>query len=346
MSKILVIEDNEEVRENLCEMMELAGYEVVDAKDGVDGVQLARDAKPDLILCDVMMPKLDGYGVLRILNRDPALMHIPFLFLTAKAEKEDFRKGMGLGADDYITKPFDDVALLDAIELRLHKSEKLKSILESEQRVPHFFNEAKIHELTDELLHDGEQLNLAPKSIVYKEGQTPHFLYYVKRGKVKVLKSSDTGKELITAIHVEGDFFGLLSLLNESEYHETAEVVDNAEILLIPAKDFKSLMYRDRLCAAWFIKILAKHADYSEAQLVELAFSSVRRKVSRALLQYARKVDSPTIDLSRDDLAAMAGTARETLIRTISDFKSEGMLSIEGGVITLLDTQRLEDLPQ
>ena len=116
MSKILVIEDNFEVRENLCEILELTGYEVYSAPNGKIGVQMAISKEPDLIICDVMMPELDGFGVLKILNRNTHTNDIPFIFLTAKAEKSDFRKGMGLGADDYITKPFDDTELLEAVE--------------------------------------------------------------------------------------------------------------------------------------------------------------------------------------------------------------------------------------
>ena len=121
--KILVIEDNLEVLENLGEILELYGYEVQEAKDGKEGVECALKNPPDIILCDVMMPQLDGFGVLNILSKKPATADIPFIFLTAKSEKEDFRRGMNLGADDYITKPFYKDELLQVIETRLKKSE-------------------------------------------------------------------------------------------------------------------------------------------------------------------------------------------------------------------------------
>ena len=106
MKKILVIEDNGEVRENLEEILELSGYDVLTAEDGKVGVEKALTDPPDLILCDVMMPHLDGFGVLNILSKKSSTANVPFIFLTAKAEKSDFRRGMNLGADDYITKPF------------------------------------------------------------------------------------------------------------------------------------------------------------------------------------------------------------------------------------------------
>src|SRR5688500_19068009 len=122
MKKILLIEDNLEVRENTVEILSLANYNIVSAENGKIGVELAQKEKPDLIICDIMMPELDGYGVLHILNKKKETAGIPFIFLTAKTEKTDIRKGMNLGADDYLTKPFDDTDLLNAIEARLRKS--------------------------------------------------------------------------------------------------------------------------------------------------------------------------------------------------------------------------------
>ncbi|HMV89994.1 MAG TPA: response regulator, partial [Cyclobacteriaceae bacterium] len=112
MKKILLIEDNPEIRENTGEILSLAGYEVSTAENGKTGVDLAQKIKPDLIICDIMMPELDGYGVLHILSKNDETSAIPFIFLTAKTEKTDVRKGMTLGADDYLTKPFDDTDLL------------------------------------------------------------------------------------------------------------------------------------------------------------------------------------------------------------------------------------------
>src|SRR5437870_2171162 len=116
MIRILLIEDNREVRENTAEILELAGYEVATAPDGKKGVEQVNKQKPDLIICDIMMPVLDGLGVLHLLNKNPETSNIPFIFLTAKAERSDMRKGMDMGADDYITKPFDKIELLNAVE--------------------------------------------------------------------------------------------------------------------------------------------------------------------------------------------------------------------------------------
>jgi len=121
IKKILVIEDEEFVRENILELLDAEGYEVFGAENGHIGVDLAKGKLPDLILCDVMMPGLDGYGVLTALRQDPVMAGTPFIFLTAKAAKADFRQGMELGADDYITKPFTRAELLGAIASRFKK---------------------------------------------------------------------------------------------------------------------------------------------------------------------------------------------------------------------------------
>lgn len=121
MKKILLIEDEQQVRENIQELLEAAGFEVIEAKNGHIGIDLAKAREPDLILCDVMMPEMDGFGVLTALRQDSVMASIPFIFLTAKAAKSDFRQGMDMGADDYITKPFTRAELLGAIASRLKK---------------------------------------------------------------------------------------------------------------------------------------------------------------------------------------------------------------------------------
>src|ERR1043165_2764151 len=124
--RILVIDDNNDLRENTAEILDLAGYQTLTAENGKRGVELATKEKPDVIVCDIMMPELDGYGVLHLLRKNPETQNIPFIFLTAKTERSDFRKGMEMGADDYVTKPFEDIELLNAIEMRLRKAEVIQ----------------------------------------------------------------------------------------------------------------------------------------------------------------------------------------------------------------------------
>jgi len=124
MRKILVIEDEPEMRRNIAALLRYHEYEPIEAENGRKGVELARREKPDLILCDVMMPELDGYGVLQALQQDAGLALIPFVFLTAKGDKDELRSGMNLGADDYLTKPVANADLVQAIETRLRRHQQ------------------------------------------------------------------------------------------------------------------------------------------------------------------------------------------------------------------------------
>jgi two-component system, sensor histidine kinase and response regulator len=128
MKNILVVEDEENVRENILELLSAEGYSSYGAKDGEEGISLAKEKHPDLIICDILMPKLDGYKVLSVLSKETATARIPFIFLTAKTERDSMRKGMDLGADDYITKPFTRKELLQAVQIRLEKQVKLEKL--------------------------------------------------------------------------------------------------------------------------------------------------------------------------------------------------------------------------
>ena len=348
MKQILVIEDNLEVRENIVEILELSDYEVISAENGKLGVSLAVAETPDLILCDVMMPELDGFGVLRILGKNPDTMDIPFIFLTAKAEQTDFRKGMGLGADDYITKPFDDVELLDAIEMRLAKSAKIRSSFDrSSSGLSSFFDAARAEEELKKLSENRENRSMPKRSLVFEEGKRANWLYFVEKGKVKCFKTNDYGKELITHIYNEGEFFGFLPLLRDRPYEESAMVLEDATILLIPKEDFNLLLFNNRGFSIQFIKMLANQVSEVEENLVKLAYDSVRQKVAKSLISLFdkyRQEDIARISILREDLANLSGTAKETVIRTLTDFKDEGLIKIEGNEIIIEDLKKLQNL--
>ncbi len=127
MNKILVIEDESQVRENIQQILELSDYSTLSAEDGIMGIEIAQGSLPDLIICDIMMPKMNGYGVLNQIRQNPSTANIPLIFLTAKSERSDFRKGMELGADDYVTKPFTSEELLTSVNTRLAKMRAINS---------------------------------------------------------------------------------------------------------------------------------------------------------------------------------------------------------------------------
>jgi CRP/FNR family cyclic AMP-dependent transcriptional regulator len=122
MKKILLIEDNDEVRENTAEILEISNYKVFTAANGKIGIELALKELPDLIICDIMMPVMDGYDVLKLLHKHKKTENIPFIFLTAKSEKADIREGMKMGAVDYLIKPFEGKELLNSVKIHLTKT--------------------------------------------------------------------------------------------------------------------------------------------------------------------------------------------------------------------------------
>ncbi len=127
MARILVIEDEDRLRENIAQILEFDDHEVAMANNGITGVELARQYLPDLIVCDIMMKQLDGFGVLQELRADPATAIIPFIFVTAKADRDTMRQGMELGADDYVTKPFTTTELLNAVNARLKRHNEIRN---------------------------------------------------------------------------------------------------------------------------------------------------------------------------------------------------------------------------
>lgn len=346
--KILVIEDNTGVRENIQEILELSGYSVETAENGKAGVERALQGRPDLILCDIMMPELDGLGVLRILGKNPVTAGTPFIFLTAKAEKEDFRRGMGLGADDYITKPFDDVNLLDTIEMRLQRSQRLKSSFDgTEQGLQHFLDEARAQDSLLALTTDREVRKFEKRDLIYQEAQNPRWLFFIMSGKVKSFRTNEFGKELITHVSGPGEFLGTVPLLKDTTYSDSAMALEPTAVRLIPRNDFVQLVFSKKEVSASMIKALARDLDQAESQLLHLAYHAVRQKVAGALLSLSGKYKSGEevrINLLREDLAAVAGVAKETLIRTLSELRDDGTIEIVDNDVIIRSPEHLQDL--
>lgn len=348
--KILLIEDNADVRENTAEILELADYKVVTAVDGKEGVEIARKEFPDLIICDIMMPGLDGYGVLHLLNKDPQLSTVPFIFLTAKAERSDMRKGMEMGADDYITKPFDKTELLNAVESRIRKADLLKKEYDKDlQGLGNFISDVAGAGALKRFL-EGKKINhFRKKESIYLEGNYPNGLYFINKGKIKIFKTHEYGKELITDLLKEGDFFGYNTILEETPYHESAEAMEESEITFIPKEEFQQMVFGNVAVTKNFLKILTRGVLDKQERLLDLAYSSVRKRTAEALILLRDKYqqiegEQFSIAIARDDLANIVGTATESLIRTLSDFKEEKLIEIKEGKIKILNEKKLRNL--
>lgn len=349
MKKVLIIEDNKDILENTAEILELSSYDVYTADNGKEGIEQAMRVKPDLIICDIMMPELDGYGVLHLVQKSPELQGTPFIFLTSKTDRDDMRKGMSLGADDYISKPFNPTELLAAIDGRLRQveivREKMKKALEGGLRTTKpVSSEKALHDLVE-----GRQFEVYKrKQRIYNEGNHPIRLYYVQKGKVKNYKINDFGKELIMRIVNEGEFFGYTALLENWVYKENAEAMEDSEIVALPRKEFEELLHTNPDVSHHFIQLLASDVQEKEEQLIRIAYNSLRRKVADALLtvqkKYTEGAENTTIRLSRENLAAIAGTATESLIRTLTDFKAEKLIDIQNGKISILNMEKLQKM--
>lgn len=350
MKTILLIEDHDDIRNNTEEILELANYKVVSAKDGKEGLKLIIQTIPDLIICDIMMPELDGYGVLNAVQKHEQLANIPFIFLTAKSERSDFRKGMELGADDYITKPFSGTELLNAVESKFKKVKFFQHYIPPGLEALANLIQSNGNKGASNYIPGMNEINsYAKKQVIYSEGSKPYKLFYVIKGQVKVCKTNQDGKVLVTELLSQGDFLGYTALLEDTVYQDTAVALEETELALIPKQDFDNLINSNLQIAQKFLRMLSKNLVEKEKQLLSLAYNSLRKKVADALLSLQEKykpVDAThyAIQISRDNLASIAGTATESLIRTLSDFSHEKLIEINEGSISILNEAKLKGL--
>ena len=348
MIKVLYIEDDAVLRENTAELLELSGFNVITAPNGKIGIEKAKSELPDIILCDIMMLGIDGYGVLEALSKDKQTQLIPFIFLSAKTERQDIRKGMNLGADDYITKPFTEEELVSAInsriaKIKILKEEQEKSISNDETRE---VDEIKnLDELKEYINDNGEEFNYNLGEYIYREGKNSNLIYLIKKGIVKCYKHDELGKELTTALFKEDDIFGYTSFTENLPYQETAMAINEVKVIGLSKAEFNTILATNHNLAFELIQQLSNDLFDAKEQLLQLAYSTVNKKTAATILKFAKKLNKNPEDpirISRTDLASVAGIATETFIRTMSDFKREGLIEIEGRNIKVLNINKLE----
>lgn len=192
--KIVLIEDDNALRENITILLQENCYKVFSSSDGINGLKLITEHMPDLIICDVMMKGIDGYEVLRRINSEKNLQRIPFIFLTAKVEKEDIRKGMLLGADDYIFKPYSAADLLNAIQTRLKKNKILTSYAAGDEEKENITIEDKKYDIEDNIFLDlkNNPFFLKIKDIKFIEANNQYTTLNISNSKKIVLRKSIT----------------------------------------------------------------------------------------------------------------------------------------------------------
>ena len=347
---ILIIEDNKDVRDNTSEILELANYNVLKAGDGMEGLEIAKKNKLDLILCDIMMPELDGYGVIRAIENNMDLATVPFIFITSKSEARDFRMGMDLGADDYLTKPFTGHELLRVVNARIKKSQTLKDKFnKSFENLETLLNDVKSKKDINLFSEHRMIRKIQKKERVYMEIDTPNFLYFIVKGKIKTYKTNDLGKEFITEIYKEGDFFGYHALLDHSNHKESAVAIEDSEITPIPKNDFYQLLFANNEVSLKFIKLLSNNLIEAEENLLKLAYNSARKRVAEALLfiygkYHQEDKEDVFVPVARENLSALAGISPESVSRNLTDFKEDKLIEIDNGIIRIINFKKLRNL--
>lgn len=352
MANILLMEDDEDVCSNVAEILSLANHNVSIARNGLEGIEKAYKEPYDLILSDISMPCIDGFGVLHILRKEDKARNIPFIFLSSKKEAVYYRQAMHLGADDYIAKPFEAGDLLKAIDQRLRQANKAKDEIKIPQAITRPDEFRKITRESDiiSLLTDGcDETEYHKKQIIYKEGSPARNMYYIKSGKIKTYKSHEDGKDLIVGLHGEGDFIGYVPLIKGHIHLLTAEAIEDCKLVVIPKSRFDEVANTHTEVMKKFIGLMADELQDKEQQVLNFAYNTLRKKVAKALASFEKKFhihenEAFTIDLTRNDLASIAGTATESLIRTLTEFKQEKLIDMKDGHITILNKNRLNQL--
>ena len=350
MKKVLLIENNDLVRENATQILEMAPYQVLKAENDQQGLALALKQKPDVVLCDFERAEIDGYGVLQVFSKIPDLASIPFIFLSTSTEWHDNPRKFANEAGKNRTRPCLFSELLSTIESRLHQADRqIKPAKQSVKDSPDKYDMVWPHPELECLVQDKKTYFYKKKQIIYLEGNEPSRLFFIKKGKVKIYRSNAEGKEFITGICREGEFFGYLALIEETEYQEAAETLEDAEIAIIPKEEFFALLYHNHFIAKRLIKMLAHSVTEKEQWLTGMAYNSLRKRTADSLLflneRYQTKAEPhPSMQISRDDIAGLVGSSTESLIRTLSEFKSEHLIDIVNGKIVILDPQKLQHL--
>lgn len=346
MKTILLIEDDTALRENTAELLELSGYKVSTAPNGKIGIEKAKQNPPNIIICDIMMPVVDGYGVLEAMTSEETTRQIPFIFLSAKTEHKEIRKGMDMGADDYLTKPFDEDELMSAVESRLAKA-SLLAATEKSVSVENDDTPRNLHQLKNFFCDEGEESSYKKGENIYRKGDHSNNLYLILSGIVKTHTMDTNAKELITGLYKADDFLGFTTFGNNIPFTETATAVEDSEIVGVSKTHLVEILKKSQDVSLELMNLLSDNLSEIKVQLLRMAYSSVRKKTAATILQFVDVMDlkpNVPIRISRIDLATTAGIATESLIRTLSDFKKDGLIDIEGRNIHILNPEGLREM--
>lgn len=345
MKKVLIIDDHCDIRTACTEILELSNYHVLNANNAETGIEMAVKQQPDVILCCIEMTGMDGFKVLQLIKKRKETFAIPFVFITARTAHADFRHAMEMGADDYLVMPFDSINLLHTIEIRIKKhhrqSQYYNAIAQNLKKLPIGIFIKEISKLIE-----GHKIKyIRKKQILYFEGDIPKGIYLVVEGVLKSTKLAEDGRQFTTSLHHPDEFIGLDSIFIDEPLKETAEAVEDSVVHLLPKAAILVLLDKYPEIGIQFIKILSDNIRDKGEQLVEFAYCSVRTRLAQVLLRLSRKTQNTNqLYLSRAELATLAGISIETVSRTLSVFREEGLIEKDEHIINLIDVFKLSDV--
>jgi CRP-like cAMP-binding protein/FixJ family two-component response regulator len=336
MKRLLLIDSDPKESKKMTEILEIGGYKVELARQGREGLRKAEVIKPDLIISRIVLKGGDGFSILYSIRQDKNLAGIPFIMLAENAEREDRRRAMELGADDFISKPFSEPELLKSIEIQLTRYQQLKNKFSEKDK------EAD-HQLLHEepwvrlLIQDRKIQHYREGDQIYRNGNHPAYVYYLLEGRIKLYYLNEKGKELTTDIVTSGEFFGYESVLSNHEYKQNSMALIDSEILRISSDEFISIMQGDTSIANGLLKVISAKFSKKEGDMLSLAYDSVRGRIGLKLIYLSEKLNTDRLGISRKDLASLAGTSIETVVRVLSSLKEEGIIELHEHEIILKD---------
>ncbi|EPR73790.1 Two-component response regulator [Winogradskyella psychrotolerans RS-3] len=345
---ILLIKYDKALLESTSELLELEGYNVITATNGEYGVEKAKEIIPDVILCDLMMPEIDGYDVLEMLSNHHTANYIPFVFLSNSSSLKEVHKRMDFDTDDYVTKPFTNENLITTIEKRLEKSTLLTRVLEKENGSNKTAAESEINNLNDLknfFDNNGELTNYKEGQAIYSNGDHSNNVYLIIKGVVKCFRVDEKGKLFTTALYKPDEFLGFASFKKNTIYHECASALNDVQLAGISKKELNKILNEDNNISMELMEMLNQDLEIIKEQLLRMAYGSVRRKTAQSLLYFAEalnKKPKENMQILRTDIANVAGIATETLIRTLSVFKEAGYIEVDKQYIRIIDQDKLQ----
>jgi CRP-like cAMP-binding protein/ActR/RegA family two-component response regulator len=345
MKTVLLIEDDLTLLANTKELLELYNYKVWYAQNGEIGVNLALQTNPDIIICDMIMPVLDGNGVFEKLFANKATRDIPFIFLSCKSDMNSMKKRMSLEVCDHILKPFKIRDLIKLIEKKLVKPSNFD---QNTTKKSYPFSEPlrinSLDQLREFFKKAGEIQAFSKHEVIYRERKNADSIYFVEEGLLKTHRMDEFGKELITGIYKTGEFLGFYSFKNLSSYPETASALENGSLYRLSIKQFQEILSGSHQLTLELAQLQSENLAVLRSHLLEMAYGSVLKKTTNTILKFVDGAQDnllEAIKISRSDLASIAGISTESLIRSLSLLKKEKLIDIEGRNIKILNLEEL-----